>query len=132
MKKIFVIILFSLITFSCSEIDQGCMCTEEYRSYLVTIVDTLGIPVDSLDVTVRDENGDELSVMQDPYPWGAGNYTVMNDSFTQIFCSCTLPEKIYFSATDGNRITNGEFLFKTDECNCHVYKVSGPDTLVLR
>jgi hypothetical protein len=132
MKKITVIILFSLITFSCSEIDQDCMCTEEYRSYLVTVVDTLGIPVDSLDVTVRDENGAELSVVQDQYPWGVGNYTVMSDSFTKIFCSCTLPEKIYFSATDGNRIANGEFLFNTDECYCHVYKVSGPDTLVLK
>jgi hypothetical protein len=49
-----------------------------------------------------------------------------------MFCSCTAPEKIYFSATDGSKITSGEFMFNTDECKCHINKVSGPDTLVLR
>jgi hypothetical protein len=62
MKNIFVIILFSLITFSCSEIDKDCLYLEEYRFFLVTVVDTLGVPVDSLNVTIRDKDGDELDV----------------------------------------------------------------------
>jgi hypothetical protein len=108
------------------------MCTEEYRFFLVTVVDTLGLPVDSLDVTIRDKDGDELDVLQESNPFGPGNYTVLNDSFTQLFCSCTTPEIIYFSATDGGRIATGEYLFNTDKCRCHINKVSGPDTLVLR
>lgn len=132
MKTLLVLFLSVIVFFSCSTIDEDCVCTEEYRYYLVTVVDTLGIPVDSLNVVIKDKDGDELNVVQDPNPFGAGKYTVLNDSFTQMFCSCTLPETIYFSATDGNRIANGEFLFKTDECNCHVYKVTGPDTLVLK
>jgi len=133
MKRLFSLSVLSVFYFlSCSSVDEDCMCTEEYRFFLVTVVDTLGIPVDSLDVTIRDKDGDELNVVQDPHPFGAGKYTVLNDSFTQMFCSCTTPEKIYFSASDGIRIAAGEYLFNTDKCRCHINKVSGPDTLVIR
>ena len=57
---------------SCSTVDEDCMCTEEYRFFLVTVVDTLGVPVDSLDVTIRDKDGDELDVLQESHPFGAG------------------------------------------------------------
>jgi hypothetical protein len=132
MKKIFLPILFSFITYSCSEINKDCLCTEEFRSYFVTVVDTIGVPVDSLDATVRDKNGFEINVLQPPYHFSEGIYTVLDDSFKEIFYSSTLPEKFYFSATDGSRTAAGEYLFNIDECNCHIYKVSGPDTLVLR
>lgn len=132
MKKIFAFTLFSLITFSCSEIDKDCLCTEEFRSYLVTVVDTLGTPVDSLDVTIKDKDGDELDVQQEQYFLDDGKYTVLNDSFTHIMCTCGTLQKIYFSATNGSRIATGEFMFNTDECKCHINKVSGPDTLVIR
>jgi len=132
MKTLIILFLLVIALASCSTVDEDCMCTEEYRFYLVTVVDTLGFPADSLDVTIRDKDGDELDVAQDPYPFGAGTYTILNDSFTQMLCSCTTPEKIYFSATDGNRIAAGEYLFNTDECKCHINKVSGPDTLVIR
>lgn len=127
-SRLFIALLFA----SCSTIDKDCLCTEEYRFFLVTVVDTLGVPIDSLNVTIRDKDGDELDVAQDPNPFGAGKYTVLNDSFIQMFCACTTPEIIYFSATDGNRAANGEFMFNIDECKCHINKVSGPDTLVLR
>lgn len=132
MKTLLILFLLVIALVSCSTVEEDCMCTEEYRFYLVTVVDTLGIPIDSLTVTIKDKDGDELDVAQDPHPFGAGKYTVLNDSFTQMFCSCTIPEKIYFSATDGNRVAAGEFLFNTDECKCHINKVEGPDTLVLR
>jgi len=132
MKNLLILFLSVIIFFSCSTVDEDCLCTEEYRFYLVTVVDTLGIPVDSLDVTIRDNDGDELNVVQDPHPFGAGKYTVLNDSFTDMFCACGTNQKIYFFATDGNRIANGEFMFNTDDCKCHINKVSGPDTLVIR
>lgn len=125
---------FSIITlfYCCSEIDTDCICSEEFRSYLVTVVDTLGAPVDSLNVTIKNKYGDELDVKQDPYFFDDGKYTVLNDSFTQLFCSCGTTQKIYFSATDGSRNASGEFMFNTDKCKCHINKVSGPDTLILK
>ena len=131
MKRI-ILFLISIIISSCSEIDKDCACTEEFRSYLVTVVDTLGIPVGSLTVTIKDKDGDELDVQQDQYFTNEGKYMILTDSFTHIMCACGTPQKIYFSATDGSRTANGEFMFNTDECKCHINKVSGPDTLVLR
>lgn len=131
MRRTIFFIISAIVFSSCSEIDKDCICTEEFRSYLVTVVDTLGIPVDSLNVIIKDKDGDELDVQQDQYFLDEGKYTVLNDSFTHIMCTCGTPQKIYFSATDGSRTANGEFLFNTDECKCHVNKVSGPDTLLL-
>jgi len=132
MKVLFLSFLLIIAAVSCSTVDEDCMCTEEYRFFLVTVVDTLGVPVDSLDVTIRDKDGDELNVLQDSHPFGAGKYTVLNDSFTEMFCACGTTQKVYFSATDGSRITKGEFMFNTDECRCHINKISGPDTLILK
>jgi len=130
--NIFSYLIIAFLFASCSTVEDDCMCTMEYRFYLVTVVDTLGVPVDSLNVTVRDKDGDELDVQQESSMFGAGKYTVLNDSFTHIFCNCGTPQQIYFSATDGSRVANGEFMFNTDECKCHINKVSGPDTLVLK
>lgn len=132
MKIIIVSFLLIISIISCSTVDEDCICTTEYRYALVTVVDTIGVPVDSLVVTIKDEDGNKLDVQQEPDIFDAGKYIVLNDSFTHMFCSCTKPEKIYFSATDESRIANGEFMFNTDECKCHIIKVSGPDTLVLR
>ena len=132
MKNLLILFLSVIVLFSCSTVDKDCLCTEEYRFFLVTVVDTLGVPVDSLTVTIRDKDGDELDVVQESYAFGPGKCTVLNDSFTQMFCACGTSQKIYFSATDGNRVAAGEFLFNTDECKCHINKVEGPDTLVLR
>jgi hypothetical protein len=132
MKIISGLFLSLLVFVSCSTVDKDCICTEEYRFFLVTVVDTLGVPVDSLNVIIKDKDGDELDVQQESHPFGAGKYTVLNDSFTQMFCTCSTLEKIYFSATDGIRTTAGEYLFNTDDCKCHINKVAGPDTLILR
>lgn len=132
MKFIVATIFILFVVNSCSDLEEDCICTEEYRTYLVTVVDTLGFSVDSLDVAIKDKDGDELNVQQDPYYLGTGKYTVLNDSFTHIMCTCGTPQTIYFSATDGIRTANGEFSFNTDKCRCHINKISGPDTLVLR
>jgi len=42
------------------------------------------------------------------------------------------PGKIFFTGTKNNLEVTGEYLFNTDECRCHVNKVAGPDTLVLK
>jgi hypothetical protein len=93
MKILFLLFLLIIATVSCSTVDEDCMCTEEYRFFLVTVVDSLGIPVDSLDVTIRDKDGGELDVLQESHLFGPGKYTVLNDSYTQMFCSCTTPKK---------------------------------------
>lgn len=60
MKNLLILFLSVIIFISCSTVDEDCLCTEEYRFFLVTVVDTLGVPVDSLSVTIKDNDGDEL------------------------------------------------------------------------
>lgn len=129
-KLFFPVLLILFI--SCSEFDEQCVCSLEYRYYRVTVIDSLGLPVDSLSITIKDWNHTLLNVEQENFPYQTGKYVVLNDSFTQLFCSCGTPQKIYFSATDGSRNASGEFLFNTDKCKCHINKVSGPDTLILK
>jgi hypothetical protein len=47
MKFIFATILILLVVNSYSDLEEDCICTEEYRTYLVAVVDSLGFPVDS-------------------------------------------------------------------------------------
>ena len=96
MKTILLSFIFVIVAVSCSTVDEDCLCTMEYRYTLVTVVDTLGTPVDSLTVTIKDNDGDELDVQQESSIFGAGKYTVLNDSFTHILCSCGTPQQIYF------------------------------------
>jgi len=132
MKQFLIIILIAVLIYSCSEVDNDCICTEEFRSYLVTVVDTIGVPVDSLTISIKDKDGDELDVRQQDQIFGPGKYTVLDDSFINLFVSPAVSEKVAFTATNGTRNVTGEYLFNTDKCRCHINKVSGPDTLVLR
>ena len=131
MKILFVLMLLLIILNSCSTVENDCMCTMEFRAYLVTVINSAGVPIDSLSLLIRDKDGNELNVEQTYFPYSGGMYTVLTDSFTKMFCSCGTPEKIYFTATDGTRTASAEYLFNTDECKCHINKVSGPDTLVI-
>ncbi len=131
MRRIIFFLISITVFSSCSEIDKDCLCTEEFRFYLVSVVDTLGNPVDSLTITIKDKDGDELDVQQQDQIFGPGKYTVLDDSFVKMFVSPSIAEKITFTATDGILTVTREFLFSTDDCRCHINKVSGPDTLIL-
>ena len=132
MRTLLIPFLLVIAIASCSTVDEDCMCTEEYRFFLVTVVDTMGVPVDSLTIMIKDKDGDELDVQQQDQIFGPGKYTVLDDSFTKMFVSPAVSEKVTFTATDGTRNVTGEYLFNTDKCRCHINKVSGLDTLVLR
>lgn len=131
-KTVSVVFLILSAFISCSIADDDCICTTEFRYYTVSIVDTLKVPVDSLTVSVKDKNGNELNISQENQIFGPGNYIVFNDSFTTMFISANETERIIFTASDGIRNVQGEYLFGTDRCRCHINKVSGPDTLVIR
>ena len=132
--KFFILLIVSILLIlwnQCSEESNDCICTEEFRMYLVVVVDTLGIPVDSLQTTIRNEQGKNYTFSEPGAPpYLQGSYFVMTDGYQDDFG--TKPEKIFFGGTKNNLEVFGEYLFHTDECRCHVYKVAGPDTLVLK
>jgi hypothetical protein len=99
--------------------------------YFVIVVDTLGNPVDSLQTKVTNSRGKEYNfdgLMPPPYLRGA--YFVMTDGYQNDFS--TKPQDIFFKGTKDSLEVTGLYQFNTDKCRCHMYKVSGPDTLTLK
>ncbi len=132
--KILIVIIATLpliIWKQCSEDPEDCVCTEEFRTYIVIVVDTLGNPVDSLETTITNEQGKEYNFGDySPPPFTQGNYFVMTDGYENDFSQGS--QKIYFKGTKGIEKVSGEYLFGTDKCLCQVHKISGPDTLILK
>lgn len=123
---LFLFVIAGLIS-SCSNNDAlECICTEEFRFYLVRVIDNQSNPVDSLTVTIKDEQGRIYQINQASFPF-PGHYVVMDDSYTNQFS--ILPTKIIFIGEKNSQQVTGEYLFNTDECKCHVQKISGPDSL---
>ena len=131
--KTFILSALSILFFistSCIDDPKDCACTLEFRMYLVTIVDSLGNPVDSLQTKVTNSKGKEFIFNDPPPPFMRGAYYVMTDYYIDDFT--TRPDRIFFRGTKNQKEINGEFHFNTDDCHCHVHKLAGPDTLVLR
>lgn len=95
----------------------------------VVVVDTTNNLVLGLTTTVKDDSGKVYNVFNDPtiFP---GQYTVMDDNYVRELS--TNPKRFLFTGVKDSLTVNGEFFINTDKCKCHVEKVSGPDTLVLR
>ena len=132
--KSLIIKIFALSIILCTHCsDEQCnyLCTTEFRMYLVTVIDTLGNPVDSLQTKVTNSRRKEFyfDELSSP-PNSVGTYLVMTDRYKKDFT--TRPERVIFTGNKNNHDVTAEFFFNTDECRCHVYKVSGPDTLVLK
>jgi hypothetical protein len=95
--------------------------------YTVLVLDNLNQPVDSLTVEIKNaETGKVYTFLQDIYP-RKGVYQVMNDSYKDEFTQ--MPEKIFFKGMKNEAVVESEYFFNTDECKCHIYKISGKDTL---
>uniref|UniRef100_A0A7V3E672 Uncharacterized protein n=1 Tax=Ignavibacterium album TaxID=591197 RepID=A0A7V3E672_9BACT len=132
MKRLIIIIAIIFTVTHCESNKQPeCICTTEFRSITVTVVDSLNNPNDSLDVNIVDEFGRRISPLSRQLPYQSGLYVVIDDSYVDYLS--TQPLLIYFTASDSvGRIANTFFLVNTDECKCHVQKISGPERIVLK
>lgn len=121
-------IVYLLVNLSCTDNDD-CSCTMEFRMITVVVADSANNLVLGLTTTVRDDSGKVYNVYNDPtiFP---GHYTVLDDNYVNEVS--TKPKRFLFIGTKDSLTINSEFFINTDECKCHVEKVSGPDTLVLR
>jgi len=126
-----LLLLPILLLYNCDDEYLDCVCTEEFRTYFVTVIDSLGNPVDSLTTTITNDRGKEYKFMGfAPPPFIPGAYLVMTDGYQNDFSIG--PGKIFFAGVKNYLEVTGEYLFNTDACRCHVYKIAGPDTLVLK
>lgn len=118
--KLTILFISILLLNNCTDESPDCICTEEFRMYLVVVVDSLGIPVDSLQTIIKNERGKEyrFSGLGSP-PYLQGAYFIMTDGYQDDFN--TKPEKIFFGGIKNELKVIGEYLFNTDKCRCHIY-----------
>ena len=101
----------------------------EYRSIQVCILDQYNQPVDSVSATITKVSNGKMYIWDLQDINHQGLYYVMTDSYTRDFS--TTPDTLKFLAEKREAKTSAIFLISTDECQCHIQKVSGPDTLRL-
>ncbi len=126
--RLFLPVLLLLLASSCTTDTGDCICSQEYRTITVLILDESGTPLEGLTTSISDEKGKLYYI--EKFDGIAGYYPVMSDKYVGEFSA--VPKKILFTAVSDTGGVNGEFFINTDRCECHVQKVSGPDTLILK
>lgn len=131
MKKIILILLVYFLIISCSKDNLNCVCTEEFSMITISVVDSTDNPVDSLNVFIEDEFGRQINPLYKQLEFVPGRYVVIDDSYTNYLS--TNPLLLRFTASDSlGRLAQAFIVVNTDECRCHVNKISGVDKTVLR
>jgi hypothetical protein len=114
---------------ACSDPQEPCFCTEEFRTYLVTVLEPDGRPADGLRFSVtrtadgRDATPDQGFLLDE------GVYVVLSDAQLDLVDEAGTSFRVTASR-DGASVT-ADFVFDTDTCRCHVQRVSGPETIQL-
>ncbi len=127
MKKTILLIGIVFLLISCEKyFDGGCVCTCEYVTLTVSIVDNNDRPIKGLNIELIDNKGltykidDELNnYIQD--------YVIFSDGYMNLLGK--IPEIFFVKAYNDSINIIEPYSFGKDNCNCHVYKVSGKDTI---
>lgn len=131
MKKLFLIFTVTFLLVSCNKNNLDCICTLEFSMITILVVDSTDSPVDSLDVFIEDEFGRQINPLYKQLEFVPGRYVVIDDSYTNYLS--TNPLLLRFTASDSlGRTARAFIVVNTDECRCHVNKISGVDKVVLR
>jgi len=122
-------LLFLLVTLSsCSWTDGGNVCTDLFAFLTVVPVDANSLLVAG-PFTVTDtvsRSGESLSIAQQGFP--AGSATIFSDSYRSSVRETG--DSIRVTGVSAGKAFHATFLIGTD--GCHIRKLSGPDTVVVR
>jgi hypothetical protein len=115
---------------ACDDPLSQCLCTEEFRTYLVTVVDAGGAPVSDVTITrtnLRTGALFEPTWLGMPVP---GTYLVADDGLVDEFSS--EGDLVRVTGEKDGATFEAQFEFAVpDECRCHVDKLAGPDTVTI-
>jgi hypothetical protein len=115
---------------ACDDPAGQCLCTEEFRTFPVTVVDATGAPVS--DVTITRTNMRTGAVFEPtwlgmPVP---GTYVVADDGLLDEFSSDG--DLVQVTGEKDGATFEAQFEFAVpDPCRCHVDKLAGPDTVTI-
>ena len=111
-----------------SSASRPCICTNEFRFVTAAVVNESGAAEGDISCFTRNERtGDTLETVQN---MGPGTIVVATDANRADVSA--RGDTLQVVGTKDTRRFDAEFVVKTDPCRCHVWKVAGPDTVVLR
>ena len=113
----------------CAEASSNsCACTEEFRTYVIVVVNAVGTPVANLTPSVTlVRTGQPITPLASPV---GGTYPAFSDAELPLVQSSG--DLVRFEVASGQASGTADITFAATPCRCHIEKVSGPDTLVLR
>jgi hypothetical protein len=132
MRKISLLFFVTaLVIFSsaCSTTESGkdCICTEEFRIEYVFITDAQGLPIDDLTTVMINETSGDTLENNGAFVYEPGMYWLIDDNYLSRLTE--YPQTFTFKAENDSVSVGAVYQFATDNCKCHVQKLSGPDTL---
>jgi hypothetical protein len=116
---------------ACDDQSSQCACTEEFRTYPVTVVDEAGDV--ATDVVLNRTNLRTAQVFEPTWlgQHVPGTYLVADDGLVYEFSIDG--DSVRVDGQQGVAAFTAFFEFAvTGPCRCHVEKLSGPDTVVIR
>ena len=106
-----------------------CACTLEFRFFTVTVVDAAGQPAEGVSISVRRVSDGAVLTENTSLGQTPGVYVILSDSnIDDVSEAGTTVEVV---GTLGGTGFTAEYVFDRDACQCHVNKISGPDTVQL-
>ncbi len=121
---------FGLALLACRDPVGTCACTEEFRIFMVTVVDDTGAPVADVALTrthLRTGAVIEPTWLGMSVP---GTYVVADDGQRDVFSSGG--DALRVRGERGGAVFVADFVFAVPEpCRCHVERLAGPDTVVM-
>lgn len=127
-KNISLFILFILLI-SCKDNSQpDCICTLEFRMITVEVIDLLNRPLTDLQTKTIIARGKTVDPLYKKLDFQPNVYVIADDSNVHLFS--TAPTQVTFIINDSIKSKSYDFALNTDECKCHIYKVSGPAKII--
>lgn len=142
LKNLILFLMLPAILVSCSEEGFDCsVCGDPDKAFYVTVVDTLGIPVNNLNIIIKDGCGNILNVPQNPFSSAFGQYTIVDDELLDlqsILLNCN--KEISFSASNGTKTIETIFKFSVGDgatCYCdypviNIYNYQNPPIIIFK
>ncbi len=106
-----------------------CACTLEFRFFTVTVMDATGQPAEGVTISVRRVSDGAVLTENSSLDQGPGVYVILSDgNIDDVSDTGTTVEVV---GTLGDMGFRAEYVFGRDVCQCHVNKISGPDSVQL-
>lgn len=120
----------ALAILACDDPAGHCACTEEFRTFHITVLDDTGSPVP--DVTITRTNQRTGQVLEPTWlgmtVWGT--YLVADDGLLEAFSPDG--DVVRVTGQKDGAAFQANFVFAVPgPCRCHVDKLAGPDTVTI-